>query len=55
MLGIEPLLLQETAGHGGDEGRIESGKACELDANLVSQSGLLGMRSAGLGLLVALL
>ena len=36
-LAVEPLLLQEAAGHGGDERRVEGGEAGELDADFLGQ------------------
>ena len=38
MLGGQTLLLQEAAGKGGDERRIECGKPGELDADLLGQA-----------------
>jgi hypothetical protein len=44
--GSEPLALEEAAGEGGDERRIERRKACELDADFFAQRCLLGCGTA---------
>src|SRR5215470_9268538 len=50
VLGGQALLLQEPARKGGDERRIEGGKAGELDANRLGQRDLPGIGRMGVHL-----